>query len=263
MGGERDERAPATRPAGSGFRPTSVRGLMKLVLVCGFCFGLIAFVTPLMQDPYSASQRTQCINNLKQIALGLYNYQDRYGCLPPAVVTDGRGKPMHSWRVLLLPYLEQKALYDAYNFEEPWDGPNNRRLIAKMPRIYACPSREDRLATGQTSYFAVVGPGLIFPGPDRSTRLDEITDGTPRTILVVESQSLPIAWTEPRDLDLSAMSLRVNDPVLPSISGPHPGDGANVVRADGSAWWLTVTTPSETIRAWLTIDGGEAIPDFD
>lgn len=263
MADANDEPASPARPGRSRFRPTTVRGLMKLVLICGLVFGGLVFIYQGISELHRpGAYRAQCINNLKQIALALNIYQASQGCLPPAVVTDGRGKPMHSWRVLILPYLEQKSLYDSYNFEEPWDSPHNRLLIPKMPGCYTCPWQRDWIAKGQTSYFAIVGPGLIFPGPDRSVSLDAIPDGAAETILVVESQSLSVPWTEPRDLDFSRMSLRVNDTVLPSISGQHLG-GANVARADGGGSFLKETTPSETIRAWLTINGGETIPEVD
>src|SRR5262245_66359 len=104
-----------------------------VLLVC--CGGLTipALLLPAVQQGREAARRSQCKNNLKQIALALLNYESRYGTFPPAYVADESGKPMHSWRVLILPDLDQQALYNDYNFSEPWDGPNNSRLLTRIP----------------------------------------------------------------------------------------------------------------------------------
>src|SRR5689334_22115089 len=101
---------------------------------------------------------------------------------------------MHSWRVLILPFLDQKAIYDRYRFDEPWDGPNNRKLHDLVVSAYACPSHPN--PGHATTYVAVVGPETAWPGAE-SRRLDEITDGHDRTIRVVEIASPSIHWMEP------------------------------------------------------------------
>ena len=80
-----------------------------------------------------------CTNNLKHIGLALLNYNDIFGCFPPAYTTDANGKPMHSWRVLILPFIEQQTLYKRYRFDEPWDGPNNSLLAKEMPSVFPLP----------------------------------------------------------------------------------------------------------------------------
>ena len=105
----------------------------------------------------------QCSNHLKQIGLALQNYHDAYGSFPPAYMADADGKPIHSWRVLILPYLEQKALYDKYSFDEPWDGPNNSQLHEAAISAYICPSRPGNSRT-DTSFVAVVGAQTAWPG---------------------------------------------------------------------------------------------------
>ena len=82
-----------------------------------------------------------CANNMKRIALALRNYHTAYGCFPPAYVADKNGRPMHSWRVLILPFLKEDPLYKQYKFSEPWDGPNNKKLIAVRVMFYTCPER--------------------------------------------------------------------------------------------------------------------------
>ena len=88
------------------------------------------------RDVRESGRRAQCRNNLKQIVLALQSYHQANGCFPPAYIADKNGKPMHSWRVLILPYLDRNALYKAYNFSEPWDGPNNKKLLALASRVY-------------------------------------------------------------------------------------------------------------------------------
>ena len=145
---------------------------------------------------------------------------------------------MHSWRVLILPFMEQSALYNMYNFNEPWDGPSNRKLLALRPNIYVCPTlqAERPSAAAVTSYVLLTGPGTTFPH-GRTTRLTDIRDGTANTLIAAEVSNVSVAWTEPRDLDVRTMSFRVNDPNRPGISSRHPG-GANVSFADGGKRFL-------------------------
>ena len=122
-------------------------------------------------------------NNLKQIGLALHNYHDDYGSFPPAYVADEQGKPMHSWRVLLLPYVDHKWLYDQYRFDEPWDGPNNRKLHYISMDAYACPSSSKALGRKpRTDYMAVVGEETAWPGSE-SVTIPDIQDGTAETIM--------------------------------------------------------------------------------
>ena len=92
---------------------------------------------------------------------------ETYGCFPPAYIADQDGRPMHSWRVLLLPFPDQPALYDAYNFSEPWNGPNNRKLADQIGRIYLR-SGLDSDQAGTTSFVAVVGSETAWPGATTS-----------------------------------------------------------------------------------------------
>ena len=157
---------------------TSRRRPRALLHACWATLGialLLLLLLPAVNSAREASRRMQCSNNLRQIALALHNYHDTYGCFPPAYLADRNGKPMHSWRVLILPFIEQSALYQKYDFSEPWDGPKNSKLLSSMPHVYSCPSVA-RTAAGRstcTSYLAVVGPTTVWPG--RATRsLNEI-----------------------------------------------------------------------------------------
>ncbi len=239
-----------------------VRTITEVIVVGVLILSLIALLLPAFQSPRVTGPRAMCSNNLRQIALALHNYHDVYKSFPPAYVANAGGKPMHSWRVLILPFLEQKPLYDLYRFDEPWDGPTNRQLAAHTLKLFECPANENQL-TGQTSYVAVVGPGTAWPGATCVT-LSDITDGTDNTLLVVEVHNSGIHWMEPRDLDVSQMPLTINAKSGAAgtnlgISSGHPRV-AQAARADGSVFAiLEDDTPPATIRAMLTIAGGEKV----
>jgi len=225
-------------------------GVLAAVVLGGVCIVgiLMALLFPAVQAAREAARRSQCANNLKQIGLAMHNYNDAYGSFPPAYIADENGKPMHSWRVLLLPYLEQTALYGQYNFDEPWNGPNNSRLAATVVPIYGCPSQGAPISN--TSYVVVLGPNTIFRD-DQPARLQDITDGTSNTILVIDAANTGINWLEPRDLDMNSVL---------SVSGRHPGV-VQVLMADGSVRTLPVGAGgTQNLPQLLTMDGGEVVP---
>ena len=207
------------------------------------------------RDP---DRRTYCKNYLKQIGLALHNYHDEFGCLPPAYVADAQGKPLYSWRVLLLPYLEQNNLYRAFKLNESWDSPDNIKFSSMdLPELHCASDLKAR--PGRTSYVAITGPGTAFEGAKSHTFRD-FKDGMSNTLLVVEVADSDIHWAEPRDLNIDAMNLTINaDPH--GFSSHHKG-GAQALFADGSARMLSNELPKETVRALLTINGGESPRDF-
>ena len=187
--------------------------------------------------------------------MAVANYHDAYGCFPPAYVADRDGKPMHSWRVLILPFLEQRELYDAYDFAEPWDGPNNRKLADRVGMIYlrsGLESGHDRT----TSFVAVVGPETAWRGAE-SLSYKDLAEGTKDTLMVVEVPDGQFRWMEPRDLRFDRMSFRINDGSGRGL-GSRLG-GARVVSADGMVRTLPDGFDPVKLRAMLTADGGEAI----
>lgn len=121
--------------------------LRKILLAIAFIGLIISLFLPAMRSAREAARRAQCVNNLKQLALALQHYQEMYGTLPPAYVTADDGTPLHSWRVLILPFLERNDIYDQYRFDEPWDGPKNRKLAELNPMVFRCP----RIERGRSS----------------------------------------------------------------------------------------------------------------
>jgi len=201
-------------------------------------------------------RRARCLNNLKQIGLAMHNYHDVYKCFPPAYISDENGKPMHSWRVLLLPFMEQEMLYKEYNFDEPWDGPTNLALTNMIPQVYRCPE-DTNGRDGETSYLMIVGPGTFstVTGP---RRLGEFPDGAVSTIMLAETVNSGVNWVEPRDFEVERMRFEINDPAGGGIGSRHPG-GVNAAMCDGSVRWLSEWTTAEDVRAMTTINGGEVI----
>ncbi|HXT60369.1 MAG TPA: DUF1559 domain-containing protein [Pirellulales bacterium] len=251
----------AAPPARSSSPATIIVVLAASVVGLLFCGGiLVALLLPAVQAAREAARRSQCTNNLKQIALGLQNYADVHGEFPPQYLADESGKPMHSWRVLILPYIEHQALYGRYDFNEPWDGPNNSQLAAQMPPAFRCPSDPVAATGSTTSYVGVSGPGTLFDGP-KSARFPDITDGTSNTLTVVEFAGGGVNWMEPRDLDASQLAGIVSPPDGKNISSYHPG-GANAAFADGSVRFLSAAINVQVLRALTTISGGESVQGY-
>jgi len=232
-----------------------VVGLFALV-ACGGV--LVALLLPAVDSARGAARHAECSNKLKAIVLAMHEYHDEHGSFPPAYLADEEGTPIHSWRVLLLPYLDEDWLYEEYDFEEPWDGPNNMALADLISDVYRCPSEPGN--PNETNYMVITGPGTMFEG-DQGTSIADVTDGSSSTILVVEVAGYPMYWSEPFDLEIDTMDLYIGD--LESgegISSTHPG-GANVAFADGSVRFIPDSISGGTIRALATKDGGEIITE--
>lgn len=184
--------------------------------------------------------------------MAVANYQDANGTYPPAFINGPDGKPWHSWRILLLPYLEQSQLYKEYSFAEPWNGPNNSKLAARMPRTYG--SSALKTPGSITNYLAVVGKGTVWPGSATVSSKD-VLDDPGATILVVENLGAGIHWMEPRDLNLDTMDFQINRPN--GISSPYANPA--FVALNSLLFYLEETITPATLRALLTISGGEAV----
>jgi len=174
---------------------------------------------------------------------------------------------MHSWRVLLLPYLGEKGLHSQYNFNEPWNGPNNGKLACKMPSCFVCPGSS--VKPPLTNYVAVVGPQAAWRGAEPMKEGD-ISDGLDNTILLVEVADSDINWMEPRDLSFEQALAGVNPDRGQGISSPHVHEGdyfhhdepvAHVDFVDKVVPLHERMSPN-SLKALLTANGGETI-DWD
>jgi len=217
--------------------------------------GVPALVEALAKAARTARQsarRAQSTNNLKQIGLAMHNYHDANKCFPAAASYDAQGRPLLSWRVHLLPYLERNDLYQQFHLDEPWDSEHNHKLIDRMPALYRSPL-STRKEKGYASYLVPVGGETVFPPGAKGTSLKTVKDGASNTVMVVEVDDRhAVPWTKPEDLSLDA-----KDPAK-GLGGLVDGR-FNALFCDGHVQLLTLPQAPEKLRALFTPSGGEAV----
>lgn len=250
-------------------RPFGGRPMLgKLVFVLG-CFGILVAIFNSAPNPERKYRRPPCKNNLKQIGLALHNYHDAYKSFPPAFVLGPDDKPWHSWRVLILPFLEEEPLWKKYRFDEPWNGPNNSKLLKERPEVFACRSFDSGpwVPKTDTTYVAVVGPQTVWTGAS-SIQVADVADGTSNTVFVIEVRDAGIQWLAPDDLTFEEANQRPR-----GTKGRHPssihfteGDtdhgGLQVLMGDGTVKFVNFDIAPEIWKALLTRAGGEKVNDF-
>lgn len=233
--------------------------ILSCVLVTVFCVlpiggvvvGMFAFRSAVIVPAMATAQQSRTDNNLRQIGIAFHNYHDTHGSFPPPYVTDESGKPLYSWRVLILPFLEQAAAYDAFDKNASWDSPQNALVSSTVIPPYSHPDDGSTMA----SYFMPTGVGLIAE-PGKAIRLADVTDGTSNTILLVDA-GYPIGpWAAPTDFDLSPGAYTI---------GPggtiQPRNGkVTVLFADGSTQSFDVADfPLMELQSMFTRAGGDAV----
>lgn len=203
-----------------------------------------------------AANRTRSQNNLKQVVLAVQNYastnQDR---LPPAALQDEEGQPLLSWRVILLPYLEQESLYKEFKLDQPWDSPHNIKLLPRMPMVFNLPGA-DAKQRYLTFYRTFVGPGTLYPNPDGSStyKIDDVPDGTSNTIFVVEAGEA-VPWTKPEELAYSPKK------PLPQMHSRRGTTGSFFLAGmlDGSVRAVSKTVSEQTLRHAIEANDGQIL----
>ena len=173
--------------------------------------------------------RAMTIHNLKFIGWAMHKFTHRNGGRLPPSATRKDGKALLSWRVAILPWLEEFALYERFHLDEPWDSPHNASLLREMPRVYA-PVTGKETTPYATYYQGLVGPGALFDGAE-GTKIVEVIDAENPTLMVVEAAH-PVAWTKPEDVPYS-------DAGPPPELGGQFEDGCYVGFADGSVQFLS------------------------
>jgi len=239
------------------------RSRIRLLAGCGVILACVSccVVVPCIQEVRDGEGWLYSQVSLKTIALAMFNYHEANGSLPPAVAQSKAGKPLYSWRVLLLPYLEEDILYKKYHLDEPWDSPHNRQFAGETPRCYR-PHLGGNDPPGLTRFQVFVGPGTAF-------ERDELTwgdfpDGLGQTLLVVEAGE-PVPWSKPGDLNYHP------EQPVPPLGGVyrkpvklwchHVGgrSGFNAAFADASVRFIDSSIDEGTLRALITRNGGEKI----
>jgi hypothetical protein len=231
---------------------------------------IFAMLLPAIATAKQAAMRAQSINNLKQLGVAMHNYAESHnGSFPPAVLYGGPdGKTPYSWRVAVLPYLDQGPLYEQYKQDEPWDSPNNKLVLAKMPAVFRDPG--DPADSTFSSYYGLTGPSTILFGKE-GAKIVQITDGTSHTLMFVEAKR-DIPWTKPEDIPYAAdvatgdaatrsVSRYVTNAPLPKLGGHYP-DIFLAVFCDGVVRAVSQSIDPAQLRSLITRDGGEAI-DWD
>ncbi len=236
--------------------------VLLLLLIVGI-FGRYA-VSPIFSDLKARRDQTACRNNLNLIAKALNSYAAEYGTYPPPYTIDDNGKPMHSWRVLILPQLGEQSLYDDYKMDEPWDSADNSSLFQRCPRVYISPAADDWSQSTYTSYMLITGPGTIFP-PQGPLAPEDISDDPQQTLLVVEVYNNGSDWTKPEDIDRSKMNSTIGKKPIgvintapTAIGGNHIG-GATGVFADETSAWIPEDLSPGVLDALLTPNGSEPV----
>lgn len=228
-----------------------VLGCLGVVCILGV---LAALLLPATRRAGPAARRMQCGNNLKQIGLALHSYADQYGALPPAYTVDAEGKPLHSWRTLILPFMEQEPLYKTIDLSKPWDDLANKVAFDAATPGYICPSTT--CPQTHTTYMAVAVPGGCFK-PTESRKLSEIIDGYSSTLMVIEvDEKQAVHWMSPTDaIDFDFLKRESRAKLQ------HP-QGTQAVFADGSVHFLSTSIKPETLRALITIDGKDEVGEY-
>jgi len=222
--------------AASGFSIGPI-GIAMIVLGLCSCCVLAALLLP-ASDPLPNDHQAQCNANLARIGLALKAYHNAHGMLPPAIVTDEQGAPMHSWRVYLLPFLDQENLYQQYRFDEAWNGPHNASLMKDCPSVYRCPSDEGQ--SGDSVYRVVMGHDTPWQA-NRSFPLSALSRSAEETIAVVETANLPANWLEPAELQVDDLPMINSAKRQPCVGSNHT-NGAHVVMMNGVVKFLPQNT---------------------
>ncbi|EAQ78705.1 DUF1559 family PulG-like putative transporter [Blastopirellula marina] len=222
---------------------------------------LVALLLPAVQSARTAARRAASANNLKQIALAMHMFHDTYRTFPPQAITDKEGKKLLSWRVMILPFIEQHALYEQFHLDEPWDSEHNRKLIPRMPAIYNNPN--STTPEGYANYVGSLGKGMFFEQPTAPPEgqpfapglsFRNFTDGTSNTLMCVETnEDAAVIWTQPSDLEVDLMNVWKN-------LGKAQLGGFNAAYCDGSVRFINMDTPAKTLQLLFQRNDGQVIP---
>ncbi|WP_253153987.1 DUF1559 family PulG-like putative transporter [Stieleria tagensis] len=211
---------------------------------------LVGLLLPAVQAARQAARRVSASNSLKQIGLAMHNHYSAFQTLPDRAIRDADGKPLLSWRVKLLPFLEQQTLYEQFHLDEPWDSPHNIKLVDQMPAVYQHPAVV--LPPGKTLFQVPVGEGLMF-GPTGGRTFADVTDGLSNSVMVIESRpDAAVEWTKPDDLEID-----LDDPLAQII--PNQRGQFIVLMGDGAVRQISQSIAVDVFQSLLTIQGRDPV----
>lgn len=233
--------------------PDSRSGLtwIEIIVLIAIFVVLLALWLPSQQNIRGVSKQTLCKNNLKQIMLALHFYAETYGVFPPAYTVDDQGNRLHSWRTLILPYLDHQQTYDKVDFSKPWDDPANDEARQTIITAYVCPTFKKSI---NTSYLAVVTEDSFFHAT-RGAKLTEVTDDPDQTVAIIEvDHEKSVEWMKPSDADESLVKLILIEPQL-----NHPA-GSNIALANGGVRFTPhKVLRKEQVHALITASGNDEV----
>ena len=237
--------------------------LQKFHLDGKFWVAIQILMQPAIEAAQGAAKRMQCSNHLKMIGLAIHTYHDAHNALPPLYTVDASGKPLQSWRMLILPYIEENKLYDemiqAGALTKPWDHEDMKPFHNRMPAIFGCP---DNPGAGCT-YSAIAGEGFI-PAPAANRfgghSFAALTNGTSNTLAIVEVKQ-PFNWMDPTaDVTLDELAKGINKP--DGKVGSFHEQGAFMLMFDGSVRFINDTLQPSVLRTWGSVRGATSVRDF-
>lgn len=248
-----DVPSPAPRSPSASPLVLIVGGIGCLIVSVVVIALVIALLYRSISIPHAARDRMISKSNMKNISLAMLNHEVSRGSFLPRAILDENGQPLLSWRVAILPEIEEVMLYEEFHLDEPWDSPHNRPLADRMPQVYLCPGVDNSADRTLTHYQVPVGNGTPFEGK-QALEFRDFSDGTSNTILIVEVDE-GVIWTKPDDW--------AYDPSNPTegVGNIRPG-GFIAAFADGAVHLLSNNTDPNILRALFTHQGGEEVdPD--
>lgn len=237
--------------------PANHNAIIIVVIVCAvllviglFCAGILAaLLLPAVSAARDAARNTQVMNQMKSIGVAVHNYDGAYNQLPPPFATDSSGTPIHSWRVTLLPFIEEQARWEQWNQNEPWDSATNTQLQHPMPSEYQSLFDSDPSSV-ETHVFTVRDPNSMMPG-DKNMKFNDATDGMHNTILAVYLPQRTVNWASPSDVTLQELQS--------AIANATPRQSVVLLMADGSVRRVASPIDPLQVEAMVTRSGNEIV----
>jgi len=210
-------------------------------------FVVLGFLLPIFgrRGATEATRRMSCSSNLRQIGIALLNYEWKYHSLPPAYTVDATGARLHSWRSLILPFLEQQKLFDQIDFSKPWNHPDNKSIAdLTAPRSYRCPS--NAIDKRFTTYLAIVDSETCFQATT-GRKIADVTDGASNTLVAIEANPTDaVHWMEPTDLNLAEFLEAIRNKKSAHFGGHH------AISLDNSVRYFPTDSETEFLKASVT-----------
>jgi predicted Zn finger-like uncharacterized protein len=235
--------------------------VVSAIIMACLLFALMQFGGQSVSRMVANRDQSLSIKNLEQIAAALNVYAADYGNYPPPAITDQAGRPLLSWRVLLLPYLDEQKLYDGLDLTRSWDDPINAAQLSRMPTVFQHPNGPTRGLYNQSGYHLITGAGTLFPstgplGPG------DIIDDPAQTILVIEARSNigVTSWAQPGDVDIANIKATIQGGAEIELGGLL-NEGLGMATTDGRGHLLPSSPDPLILRSLVTPRGGERLPD--